>query len=66
MHFFLTIKVFTNLILFLRMSKNIDKIIATTNSSVNVSESIKKAFDDVKGMPKFHQILIGGLNNFDG
>jgi hypothetical protein len=43
------------------MSDAKDKIIAKINNSVNLPDTFKKALDDVKGMSKMNQILIGNF-----
>lgn len=38
---------------------DLKKLVAPKSNAANVPESIKKAFDEMKGMSKVNQILVG-------
>ena len=43
------------------MNDKKDSVVATINKSVNIPDSFKKALNDVQGMSKMNQILIGKI-----
>ena len=45
------------------MSDTKDKIVANISKSINLPDSFKMALDDVKGMSKMNQILIGNSSS---